>query len=58
MKNFYEKDIFISKDVAAKINKACSTSYPEDWFSKDETPFTLTAKFADGMTMDIRCCGS
>lgn len=58
MKNFYEKDIFISKDIAAKINKACSTSYPEDWFSEDETPFTLTAKFADGMTMDIRCCGS
>lgn len=58
MKHFYEKDIFISKDVAAKINKACSTSYPKDWFSEDETPFTLTAKFVDGMTMDIRCCGS
>lgn len=58
MKHFYEKDIFISKDVAAKINKACSTSYPKDWFSEDETPFTLTAKFVDGMTMNIRCCGS
>lgn len=30
MKHFYEKDIFISKDIAAKINKACSLSYPED----------------------------
>ena len=58
MKHFYEKDIFISKDIAAKINKACSTNYPKDWFSEDETPFTLTAKFVDGMAMDIRCCGS
>ena len=58
MKHFYEKDIFISKYVAAKINKACSINYPKDWFSEDETPFTLTAKFVDGTTMDIRCCGS
>lgn len=58
MKHFYEKDIFISKDIAAKINKACSLSYPEDWFSEDETPFTLTVSFADGLVMDIRCCGS
>ena len=58
MKHFYEKDIFISKDIAAKINKACSLSYPEDWFSEDETPFTLTVSFADKMVMDIRCCGS
>lgn len=36
MKHFYEKDIFISKDIAAKINKACSLSYPEDWFSENE----------------------
>ena len=58
MKHFYEKDIFISKDIAAKINKACSLSYRENWFSEDETPFTLTVSFADGMVMDIRCCGS
>lgn len=58
MKHFYEKNLSISKDIAAKINKACSTSYPEDWFSEDETPFTLTVSFADGIVMDIRCCGS
>lgn len=58
MKHFYEKDIFISKDIAAKINKACSLSYPEDWFSENETPFTLTVSFSDGMVMDVRCCGS
>ena len=58
MKHFYEKDIFISKDIAAKINKACSLSYPEDWFSEHEAPYTITVGFADGMIMDIRCCGS
>ena len=58
MKHFYEKDTFISKDIAAKINKACSLSYPEDWFSEHETPYTITVGFADGMIMDIRCCGS
>ena len=58
MKHFYEKDIFISKDIAAKINKACSLSYPEDWFSEHEAPYTITVGFADGMIMEIRCCGS
>ena len=58
MKHFYEKDIFISKDIATKINKACSLSYPEDWFSEHETPYTITVGFADGIIMDIRCCGS
>lgn len=58
MKHFYEKDTFISRDIAAKINKACSLSYPEDWFSEHETPYTITVGFADGMIMDIRCCGS
>lgn len=58
MKHIYEKDTFVTKDIAAKINKACSLSYPEDWFSEHETPYTITVGFADGMIMDIRCCGS
>lgn len=58
MAHIYEKDTFISKDIAAKINKACSMSYPLDWFSEDETPYTITVGFANGMVMDIRCCGS
>ena len=28
MKHIYEKDTFVTKDIAAKINKACSLSYP------------------------------
>ena len=58
MEHIYEKDTFISKDIAAKINKACSMNYPLDWFSENETPYTITVGFADGMVMDIRCCGS
>ena len=58
MKHIYEKDTFVTKDIAAKINKACSLSYPEDWFSEHEAPYTITVGFADGMIMDIRCCGS
>ena len=58
MKHIYEKDAFVTKDIAAKINKACSMSYPLDWFSKNETPYTIIVGFADGMVMDIRCCGS
>ena len=58
MAHIYEKDTFVTKDIAAKINKACSMSYPSDWFSEDETPYTLSVGFADGKVMDIRCCGS
>ena len=58
MAHIYEKDTFVTKDIAAKINKACSLSYPEDWFSEHEVPYTITVGFADGMIMDIRCCGS
>lgn len=58
MKRIYEKDTFVTKDIAAQINKACSMNYPSDWFSENETPYTVTVGLDDEMVMDIRCCGS
>lgn len=58
MKRIYEKDTFVTKDIAAQINKACSMNYPSDWFSENETPYTVTVGFDGEMVMDIRCCGS
>lgn len=54
----YRKTVCVSPELAAKI-QTCLTTEPaseNDCLSEDEI-LCVTAKFPDGIEMDVKCCG-
>lgn len=55
-KTRYDQIILIPPDVADTIQRYLNATTEEDFQGEDNT-ISYTAKFPDGMAMDVQCCG-
>ncbi len=52
----HKKIVVVSKQLADAIDKYTNRPGEEDYLDENET-ITQTARFDDGFTADIKCCG-